>query len=331
MTKTKKGCLMAVLALCCMGTLASCGGGSAPASSSEEQKNVLKAPTNFTFDTTTGDFSFTANDANAGYYFVRCFSVVNGAEASTYTVSSKRISGGDTGAKSGNLDVSGFGWGDYNVKLITYAAAGTDYQAPDAVVLKAQYGVGGILEKPEMAIFTEGNLAEVVIDWYTLNDYYAYQFLPELELNFYSDEALTTVVKTDKVDLHDLLSTIDVHPAGGNIWGYVNAENSLHAPLNGQYGFKNDLYEYTLDAGEYWVTAKALSTSETTFSSSKVSDVVHITMTADAPTGATFETCKTDLYENPSTLGVPVAMTNHDNSSRVDYAGSQTTTSRIAD
>ena len=294
-------------------------------SSSSESLHQLSAPTNFTFNTETGDFSFTATDKNAGYYFVRCFAVTNGTEANTYTVSSSRIAGGSTGEKTGNVDVSGFGWGDYNIKLVTFAAAGSGYGAPETQVLKAQYGVGGVLEKPEMLAMTEGNQVELVIDWYTINDYYMYQFLPTVTFNFYSDEALTTVVKTDTVDLHDLLATIDVHPAGGYIWGYSN--DSLHKPL-GDKGYLNDIYTYTLDAGTYWVTATANTTSSA-FSASKPSDAVKITLTGDAATGAAYESVTTALWKAPSTMGVPVAMKNDEHSDRVDYAGSQTTSSKI--
>ena len=90
----------------------------------------LQPPTDFTFDPLTGAVSFTANDANAGYYFVRVYPVVNGSEATAYVASSKRINAGKTGEKTSKVDVSTIGWGLYNVKLVTFPASGTDYTAP---------------------------------------------------------------------------------------------------------------------------------------------------------------------------------------------------------
>lgn len=292
-------------------------------------KQTLSAPTDFTFDPATGAYSFNAVDVNAGYYFVRCFAVdASGNEATTYTVSSSRINGGTTGTKSGTVDISGFGWGTYDIKLVTFAASGTNYAAPDPVMIKVNYGVGGVLEKPEMQVTTEGNLAEVVIDWYTINDLYMYAALGDCVINFYSDEGLTTVAKTDTVDLHALLDTIDVHPAGGYIWGYSN--DALHKNLaEGEKGYLYDIYSYKLGAGDYWVTVQLKSSAPTVFSDSKVSDAVKITLTDAEATGATYVSAATALWEKPSVMGVPVAMKNHDNSKRVDYAGAQTTTAEL--
>lgn len=324
---------LGLIALAGVATLAGCDGEkeSSSTESSSQATNTLSAPTNFTFNPNTGAYSFNATDANAGYYFVRCFSVdASGNKASSYTVSSKRINGGKTGTMSGTLDTSGFGWGNYSIELVTFAAAGSGYTAPDAVTLKAVYGKGGILEKPEMLVTTEGNTAEVVIDWYSINDYYDYQVLGNLEINFYSDEALTTKVKTDTVDLHALLDTIDVHPAGGYIWGYTN--DALHKNLVvGEKGYLNDIYTYKLDAGEYWVTSQHKSADTSVYADSKVSDAVKITLTSEDPTGATYVEQNTTLWEKPSVMGVPCAMKNHDNSKRIDYAGAQTTTAEIVE
>lgn len=328
-----KALLTGLISLAGVLVLASCGEttNSITESSepSESDQKTLAAPTNFDFDPNTGEYSFTAVDANAGYYFIRCFSLdANGNESASYVASSKRINGGKVGEFSGTLDTSAFGWGNYSIKLVTFAAAGSGYLAPEAVVLNAQFGVGGILEKPEMLVTTEGNTAEVVIDWYSLNDYYMYQILGDMEINFYSDESLSTLAKTDTVDLHTLLDTIDVHPAGGYIWGYSN--DSLHKNLaKGEKGYLNDIYTYELDAGEYWVTCQHKSAAPTVYSDSKVSDAVKITLTSEDPTGETYVEEHTEKWEAPSVMGVPVAMKSHDNSNRVDYAGAQKTTAKV--
>jgi len=83
--------------------------------------------------------------------------VVNGTEANAYVSSSKRINAGKVGEKSGKVDVSAIGWGLDNVKLVSFTASGTDYTAPAPIILKAFYGVGGTLERPEMLVVADGN------------------------------------------------------------------------------------------------------------------------------------------------------------------------------
>lgn len=302
-----------------------------------ETENVLEAPTDFTFDTETGEFSFNAQDENAGYYFVRVFQVTDGVEASTYTATSGRINGGSTGAKSGSVDVAALGWGEYNVKLVTYTAAGTDYTAPAPVVLQARYGIGGVLERPEMQVISDGNTVEVVIDLYTLNDYYLYQVLPELNIKIYSDEALTNAVVDETYDLHPLSDTLDNHPAGGIIWGYSNS--ALHKLYRGDVwmGYANNIWSFELDAGTYYVTIQAISPSPDVFANSQVSETIEFTLTDSDPVGCeTNENIpdsivirETSLWNDPSCMGMIVAMTNYDTSGRVDAASSQTTTSEI--
>ncbi|HWT76755.1 MAG TPA: hypothetical protein VN258_18810 [Mobilitalea sp.] len=285
--------------------------------------NVLAAPSDFTLDTETGDFSFTANDANAGYYFVRAFAVVNGVETSTYTTSSKRINGGKTGSITGKIDTSKFGWGSYDVKLVTFAAAGSGYTAPDSVVLSTSFGVGGTLEKPEIMALADGSEVEFVIDWYTLSDWYTYQFLPSnVTFNIYSDAACTTLVDTKTVDTSTL--TINYHPTGGIMWGEDAAGE--HKWINNQYASKFDSYKYTLDPGTYYVTCQAVS-SDATINSSKVSDVVEFTLTSDAPTG-TYTAAKSALWQDPQVMGVPLA-TSGMYTDRVDFGQTQTTSSKV--
>lgn len=297
--------------------------------------NVLAAPTDFTFNTETGEYSFTANDANAGYYFIRAYKVINGVDEATYTVSSSRINGGTTGKITGSLDTSAFGWGEYDINLVTFKAAGTDYTAPDPVCLSAQYGIGGKMERPEMLAMYSGNTVELVIDWYTLNNYYMYATMPEIEFNFYSDENCTQKVYTSTVDLSDLLATIDIHPAGGYIWGYSNSV--LFQPLSADgaaQGYLYDAYDFTTDdlggAGTYYVTAQALAPASY-ITASDVSTVVSFTLTEDEAT-STYESSTTALWEAPGSMGVPCAMTSSTNcgssSTRVDFGGNQTTTSQ---
>ncbi len=299
--------------------------------------NTLAAPTGFTFDTETGEFSFNAQDENAGYYFVRVYQLTNGVEASTYTISSSRINGGSTGSKSGTVNVGGIGWGDYNVKLVTYAAAGTDYTAPDPVVLRARYGIGGVLERPEMQVISDGNTVEVILDLYSLNDYYLYQAMPTLNVKIYSDAALTTAVVDESYDLSSLVDTLDNHPAGGIIWGYSNS--ALHKIYRGDVwmGYANNIWTYELDAGTYYVTVQALSPSPDVFSDSQVSETVEFTLTDSAPVGCesnenipeSIVIQTTSMWQDPSCMGMIVAMTSVDTSGRVDAASSQETTSQV--
>ncbi len=284
---------------------------------------VVTAPTDFTFDAQSGAFTFSATDENAGYYFVRAYAVTNGAEASTYTVSSKRIQGGKTGTLSGTVDVSSFGWGNYNVKLVTFAAAGSGYTAPDPTVLSTSYGVGGILEKPELMALADGNEVELVIDWYSLTDWYVYQYLPSVVFNIYSDEACTSLVQTETVDLSTL--TVSYHPTGGIMWGEDAAGE--HKWINDQYASKYDSYKYTLEAGTYYITCQAISGDEAIAASSKVSDVVEFTLTSDAPTGA-YTASKTSLWKDPEVMGVPLATAGL-YTDRIDYGPTQTTTSKV--
>lgn len=320
----KKLLLKNLLALSALALLAGCGGTKAGVSSSTS--NVFAAPTDFVFDTKTGAFTFTNNDTHAGYYFVRAYSVTNGVEGTTYVASSARINGNTTGAKSGTIDTSAFGWGLYDVKLVSFAAADSGYTAPDPLTIKAEYGIGGVLEKPELLVMADGNEAQVVIDWYTLGDWYVFAALPEVTLNIYSDSALTTVVKTDTIKTTDLIATVDKHPAFtyGYIWGYDAASN--HKYLNNQFGFKNDIYSYTLSAGTYYATLQAKSSDTMIFADSKVSDAVSFTLTSDAPTG-TYTAAKSTLWADPSVMGVPCANAG-DKTDRVDFAKTQTTTSK---
>lgn len=313
--------------------LAACDGDTPPDDDNGNTANVLTAPTDFDYDYETGEFTFTATDSNAGYYFVRAFAVTNGVEATTYTTSSSRIAGGKTGELSGSIDTSALGWGEYNIKLMTYKAAGTDYTAPDAVVKALELGVNGVLEKPELMVITDGNTVDVIVDWYTLRDYYQYQCLPMLEIKFCSDEAMTTVVKTDTVNLHDCLSTWDGrHPAGGIMWGHDASNGVYHGVLTADgapAAFKTGSYSYELGAGNYYVTVQAKSPASF-ISDSKVSDKIAFSLT-DEEMNNDYKTFTSDRWIAPSVLGKPLVLDRVDTSkehegasARVDHALNQT-------
>lgn len=306
-----------------------------------EEKPVLTAPVDFVFDTSTGKFTFTTTDENAGYYFVRVYPVIGGEEATEYVASSKRINAGKLGEKSGKVDVSTIGWGAYNVKLITFAAAGTGYSSPEPVVITAFYGVGGILEKPEYMAVVDGNTVEFTADWYTLSHYKDFQHLPTLRYSAYTDAECTQLVASADYNTNNLV--VDTHPTMAYIWEYsLTTGHMNYTPAagggpgggpGGPGGGGGETTSYclipqvtlVLDAGTYYLTVQAISDDESKIASSKVSDVIEVTVTADAPNGE-FETFKSGQWTDPSVMGMPTA-----NSSgaqdRVDMTSAQTTTS----
>ncbi len=301
--------------------LAGCSGSSAgstsAAASSTSASGDLAAPTDFTADPESGEFSFTANDENMGYYFVRVFPVLNGVEQDAYVASSSRINGGKTGTVTGSFDASTIGWGTYHIKLISFAAAGTEANAPDAVILTANYGVGGVLERPEMLVITDGSEVQFIVDHYTLSDYKAYQYLPTVKFTVYSDADCTTEVKSEEFDLSTL--TMDTHPTGAYIWEYNNSGNYPY--VNGS-TLLPEVTMSDLEPGTYYATCTAVS-SVTDISDSQPSDAVEFAVTADAP-DYNFTNATTSLWQDPEVMGMPCAVAGaHDD--RVDFGGSQTT------
>ena len=303
-------------------------------------------PTEFTFDTQTGEFSFTANDESIGYYFVRIYSVSSGEEAGEYTVSSRRLNGGKTGTISGKVSLDNIGWGPYHVKLVSFAASGTDVGSPDAVILNAFYGVGGTLERPEAMTIYSGNTAQVVIDWWTLCDYLGLNYMPYIKIDFWADEALTQNALTDTVDTQALLQTLSMNPPSLEyIWGYSTVEGTGYMyqtnegveSTGGFFGgggclmsFQNDIYTYTLDAGEYYVTVQALSKNEE-LADSKVSTPMHIVLTDATPAADysdPYEVAKTELWTDPQQMDMPGANP-FQQADRVDLYSNQTTASTV--
>ena len=295
-------CLMLALACVCI-------------ASADSQ--TLQAPSDFKFDPSTGEYSFTANDENMGYYFIRFYEVENGEITGEYISSSKRIRGGKTGEISGTIDLSDVAWGEFAVSLCSFAPAGTDYVTPDPINIMCQFGVDLPLERPEMLAMYSGNTVQLVVDWWTLCDYRYNEYLPLMKFSFYSDAECTNEVLSDTVDLKDLAATMSKNPPGIIIiWGY-HAEAAKTADdlflytadegedaLNSLY-FIYDNYQYTLPAGTYYVTCQALS-RDSYVKDSQVSTVLEITLTDDEPT-AEYTKAKTELWCNPQQMDMPGA------------------------
>ena len=315
--------------------VAGCSSSTSSGSSTDEEtetesssSDTLAAPTDFTLDPETGEYSFTANDENMGYYFIRIIAIVNGEEASTYTVSSTRINGGSTGTITGTMDLSGLGWGEYAVKLISFAAAGTDDVAPDAVVLDLFAGYGGTLEMPEFMVITDGSHVEFIIDWYTQSDWYDYQYMPIVEYNIYSDAECTELVATVTFDMS--VYSPSTHPTGAYYWSYT-AHGTYDWLVGDEDSYSPDPCGSVddLEAGTYYVTCQAITSYEDGIASSQVTDPVEIVVTGgDVTDGESYETYTSSGWADPSILGVPVAASGT-YTDRTDFGGTQTTTSEI--
>lgn len=302
---------------------------------------TLSAPTDFTFDPVTGEYSFNATDPNAGYYFIRVYPVEeSGEEAIDYAASSSRIPGGSTGTMTGTVELPSMGWGTFRAKLITFAASGSGYETPEAVTLMAEYGVGLTLERPEMLVMASGSQVELVMDWFTLSDYYDYEYMPEMKFTFYSDAACTNEVYSETVDLEELTATVYSHPMGYS-WGHSYSEPSLHYyEANGEltgfgpyvgsqtYCFINNIYTYTLDPGTYYVTCQAISKLEYT-NDSQPSTPVEFTLTEGEPT-EDFTVGTTELWTDPPMSDIPSARSGA-RTDRVDFCGDQPIAAEIID
>ncbi|MCD7814965.1 MAG: hypothetical protein LUH20_13135 [Lachnospiraceae bacterium] len=327
----KKHKLMAMV-LCMELAMAVSGSIYAEEATATEESNVLSAPTDFTIDPLTGEYSFTAVDENVGYYFIRVYKVKDGEESGDYIATSSRINGGSTGECTGTLDMSEIGWGTYHVNLVTFAAAGTDYEKPDAVTLTLEYGVGGTLERPEMMVMTSGNQMEVMIDWYTLADYVNCQYLPEVKISVYADAECTEEVLTDTVDTSVLLDTAELLPGGSYVWGFSESIGEHFYTIEGEndsktFAFRYDVYTYNLDAGTYYVTCQALAKDEYT-NDSQVSTVVEITLT-DEESSSEYEYATTELWAD-MTVGMDrVYASSQVQTDRIDTADAQETVAEV--
>ena len=308
--------------------LAGCGGSASSTASTAASGSTggLVAPSDFTADPVTGEFSFTANDDRMGYYYVRVYKVENGVEANSYAASSSRINGDKTGVITGSFDTSEIGWGTYHIKLISFAAAGTDTTAPDPVVLTAHYGVGLNFEQPEMLAFSSGNTMALVIDWWSLCDYYFRETMPDIKFTVYSDAECTSEVFTDTVSLDTMYE--ENHgmnpPSIIHYWGWSKTDGMFYIELaGGGWGpgssdgggtkiyFNGDYYPYTLsdmglEAGTYYVTIQALSTLDYA-NDSQVSSAAEVILTDAEPSGENFNTSRTENWTDPTMMDMPGA------------------------
>ncbi len=321
--------------------LAGCGGNSSSSTataSSTAGTDGLVAPTDFIADPETGEFSFTANDDRMGYYNVRVYKVENGVESNSYAASSSRINGDKTGTITGSFDTSEIGWGTYHIKLVSFAAAGTDMTAPDAVVLTAHYGVNLTFEQPEMLVFSSGNTMAAVIDWWSLCDYYFLETMPDIKFSVYNDAACTNEVFSDTVSLDKMYE--ENHgmnpPSVIHYWGWSKTDGMFCIELSDGTNiyFNGDYYPYTLadmglEAGTYYVTIQALSTLDYA-NDSKVSSAVEITLTDAEPSGENFAAGRTENWTDPTMMDMPGANPGvQDN--RVDGCTSNAISAEIVD
>ncbi len=348
----KKGTVVALLASAALAlaVMVGCSGetGQTTETTSSEGVATLQQPTDFTFDATTGDFTFTATDENTGYYYVRVYAIKDGQEVDDMVTASGRITGGSTGEMSGSVDLSGLSYGEYHVNLMSYAAAGTDYEPSDPVTLTVRGGVGGTLERPELLLMASGNQVELVLDWWTLCDWNSYQYLPQVKFTFYSDAECTQVVQEELVDTRGLLDTMKKNPPGtGYIWGEARdasvvrwhvSTKPIMSMFGGdtsdegetwQIGFINDCYAYTLDPGTYYVTATAVSDYDF-ISDSQPSEALEFTLT-DAEPSSEFTEATTSMWEDPDFDGSSVTAAPGSKEDRVDAATAQTTTVELVD
>lgn len=304
------------------------------------ESRVLSALTDFEMDPVSGEYSFQGTDPDAAYYIIRIYPVTDGQESADYTAASSRINGKGTGLYTGTVDLPAMGWGSFRVKLITYAASGSQFTNPDPVSFMVEYGVGLTLERPEMLTMSSGNQVELVVDWATLSDYYDYEYLPEMKFSFYSDPECTDEVYSDTVDLGELGDVIYGHPMGYS-WGTSYSEPALHYyTANGEltgfgpyvgsqtYCFINDIYTYTLDPGTYYVTCQAISKLDYT-NDSQVSTVVEITLTGQEPTEE-FTVATTELWVDPPMSDI-ASIRSATQPDRVDFCGDQPLSAQIVD
>jgi hypothetical protein len=328
------------LVACDSGTSGTDTSSSTTATQSADQ---IAAPSDLNIDFSTGTFTFTSNDEDAGYYFLRVYENNDGEQASEYSATSERVSGGKTGTLEGTIDLSGLSWKTYNFNLVGAASTSSSKEAPETQVFTYKLGVGGVMERPEMMVLSDGNTAEFYIDLYTLSDWYKTQRMPTVEFNIYSDAECTQLVKTETADLSDMSPVEASGPwVSGTMW--ATDPNATHLYLqpaadSGQQagpmaspteptGLVSQLVVDDLDAGTYYVTATAKGTDDGTISDSKPSDAVEFTVTADAPTGE-FTATKTSMWVDPELSAMGASAQEGTQPDRVDTAASQTTTGEL--
>jgi|GEM_PF-363389 len=152
----------------------------------------------FSFDSETGDFSFTGSEEVA-YYTVWVYEIdADGVEAESYSAASSRLTG--SGEITGNVDISTLAFGKYNVKLMTFNESGTN---PDPVV--NEFSVSGKLSAPEFMYAQDGTTVTVTLYSDTLTLYNESEMFTDIDINIY-DEA-GTLIQTETITDADLTAT----------------------------------------------------------------------------------------------------------------------------
>lgn len=164
---------------------------------SKKEAAVVAQPTDFSFDTTSGQFTFTGVE-NSQYYTVWVNAVgEDGTEAKEYSTASSRIKG--TGSLSGKVNIIGLPFGTYHAKLITFVDTET-YKAPEPVV--TSFDVIGKLDNPEFMAAQDGTKVTVTLSNDSLSAYNTKQKLTSWTINVY--DASNTAVATETVKKEDL-------------------------------------------------------------------------------------------------------------------------------
>ncbi len=152
----------------------------------------------FTFDETTGDFSFEGEDG-ADYYTIWVYSVDDdGNESDSYVAASQRLTG--TGEITGNVDISALPYGEYHAKLNTFMTSGSN---PEPSVV--DFGVSGKLTAPEFMYTQDGTTVKVTLFADTLTLYNESEKFTDLTVNVYDTDG--NVVSTETITGDDLIGT----------------------------------------------------------------------------------------------------------------------------
>lgn len=152
----------------------------------------------FTFDGSTGDFSFTG-DESAEYYTVWVYSVdAEGNESDSYVAASSRLTG--TGEITGNVDVSELAFGTYHAKLNTFVSSGTN---PDPA--SVEFTVSGKLSTPEFKITQDGTNVTITLFSDTLTTYNEKEMFNEIGISICDESGAE--VSTDTITTDDLQAT----------------------------------------------------------------------------------------------------------------------------
>ena len=304
------------------------------AQAEEADSLVLAAPTDFSIDPNTGEYSFTANDDRMGYYFIRVYALdADGNETGTYVASSKRIKGNTTGQITGSLDMSAIPWGAFHINLVSFAPQGTDYVSPDAISLKAVYGMGQKFEKPELMAIVSGGTLEAVVDWYTISDYAGYEYLTDVAVTVWADADCTEEVASETIDTSILSEGAGyeyIPPANAYSWGYqmhtgthlfsVVSQGFDGSETTVEFSYRNDLVTFELEPGTYYVTAQALSRDEYCLDS-EISDALEVTV-GEGESTEEYTAVTSSLWADPVYGMERMYASVGAQTDRVDFAGS---------